>query len=336
MTPGVSVIICCYNSAARLPATIQHLLDQTDTGAIDWEVIVVDNASTDNTYDLALKLLSAGKIHYKVVKEPVPGLAMARVKGLQTSKYEYLLYCDDDNHLAANYVSLSFDIMQKNPLIGILGGVGEAVFESNEPFWFKQYCHSFAVGDQSDSPNDLSKVEEVYGAGCVIRKTFMNLLGASGFKLMLMGRTATAVISGDDSELCLMAHFFGYEVWFHRGLRFGHLMSEGRMNWKYMKRLYHGFGRSQAYIKVYKHIQEGKQIHNKNLRLPFWLDTFIHKAKYIVAFYPKVFGKMNEEGNPDVLRFHAMLGEASEIWKLKQKYSDLFDTVLANQNAGHK
>src|SRR5260370_31920760 len=50
---GVSVIICCYNSSAKLPATLGRLRSQRDTEAIPWELIVVDNASSDDTVAVA-------------------------------------------------------------------------------------------------------------------------------------------------------------------------------------------------------------------------------------------------------------------------------------------
>ena len=71
---------------------------------------------------------------------------------------------------------------------------------------------------------------------------------------------------------------------------------------------------------------------NQNLRLPFWLDTVIHRVKEMVKFYPKISGKMNEEGNEDVLRYCGMRGEISELWRLKEKYSQVFETVYANVN----
>ena len=327
MVPGVSIIICCYNSVARLPVTFQHLFAQKNTEAINWEVIIVDNASTDGTFDTALKLLAQGNIAYQVVKELTPGQAAARLKGYEVSKYEYLLYCDDDNHLADNYIATAFDIMQKNQHIGILGGIGEAIFEGTEPFWFKQYCRNFAVGEQSESPETFSRVEEVYGAGSVMRKTFLQRLFGSGFKTMLVGRTATQLTSGDDTELCYMTRFFGYEVWYHRGLKFKHLMSAGRMQWGYLKKLYGGFGRMNIYIHAYKYVALNNKVPSDNLRFPLWFDTLLHKVRYILNYYPKVIWKINKEGDADALRFIAMQAEAKEIWSLKKNYIGVYQSI---------
>jgi len=52
---GVSVIICCYNSANKIKNVLKHLEEQKGTELIPWEVIVVDNASSDYTFEVAKK-----------------------------------------------------------------------------------------------------------------------------------------------------------------------------------------------------------------------------------------------------------------------------------------
>ena len=98
MNNGVSVIICCYNSSERLFETLSHLKSQK-TNNLNWEIIVVDNASTDDTFHVAEQMLRSSGLQYQIVKEPIPGLINARLKGETVSQYEFLLYCDDDNWL---------------------------------------------------------------------------------------------------------------------------------------------------------------------------------------------------------------------------------------------
>jgi len=326
MTPGVSVIICCYNSSKRLSETLTHLMNQQYRG-FGFEIIVVDNASTDDTSEVARKILSPGTAEFQIVQEPQSGLSYARRKGYSTARFEYLLYCDDDNWLAPNYIQLVFESMTNNLKIGILGGLGEAVFEITEPVWFKKYEIDFAVGEQSTANESLSRVEEVYGAGFTIRKAYLDKLFASGFKSILSDRKGNQLISGGDVELCYLVKYFGYEVWYNRDLKFKHLMTAPRLNWLYMKRLYEGNGRTNVYTFAYKYFEKHNNIPGENLRLPFWLDTFIHKVKYTVNYFPKVMWKMNKAGDEEVLRFIAMKAEAREIWTLKEKYSELYRTI---------
>ena len=327
MATGVSVIICCYNSSSRLNETLSHLKKQKVNG-FGFEIIIVDNASTDDTAACAGRLLTSGPvIDFTIVNEPESGLSFARRKGYETAKYEFLLYCDDDNWLDENYVQLSRETMLINTKIGILGGLGEAVFEIPEPAWFKQYEIDFAVGEQSPGKETLSKVNEVYGAGFTIRKDYMDKLYGSGFKSILSDRKGDQLISGGDVELCYLAKYFGYEIWYHRGLKFKHYMTKPRLSWGYMKRLYAGNGATNVYTVAYKYIERYDKVPGTDLRLPFWLDSFFHKIKSIRKFRSIVKHKMNKEGDAEVLRYIAMKAEAGEIWNLKGKYLEVYQSI---------
>jgi glycosyltransferase involved in cell wall biosynthesis len=312
----------------RLPATIQHILAQKNTSAINWEVIIVDNASTDDTALCAKRILNGGDgIDYTFTYEYESGLSYARKKGYCTAKYEYLIYCDDDNWLSENYLQLSYKTMSENPKIGILGGRADAVFEGPEPTWFRKFMIDFAIGEQSAAAESLSCVNEVYGAGFIIRKAYLDTLYKSGFKSILSDRKGSQLVSGGDTELCCLAKHFGFEVWYNRDLRLKHLMTRGRLNWNYMKQLYAGNGKTIVYTHAYKYVDLHNDVPLQNLRLPFWLDTFIHKLKYILNFYPKVLWKMNAIGDEDVLRFIAMKAEAKEIWRLKSDYLKIYQSI---------
>src|SRR6185437_9101472 len=96
---------------------------------INCELIIVDNASNDGTADVAVKeweALKNDEIEFKVVFEPAAGLSNARKKGVKVSKYEYLIFCDDDNWLKNDYANTVFDFFNNNPQAAIVGGCGEA------------------------------------------------------------------------------------------------------------------------------------------------------------------------------------------------------------------
>ena len=111
---GISVIICCYNSSKRLPDTLKHLASQKLAKDINWEVIVIDNASTDDTAVIAQREWDSYRQlspAFTVLKEPRPGKNFAFKTGVYAAKYEYLLTCDDDNWLSPDYIKLAFDFM---------------------------------------------------------------------------------------------------------------------------------------------------------------------------------------------------------------------------------
>lgn len=102
---SVSIVICCHNSAKRLPDTLKHLLIQEVPDNLQWEVIVVDNVSTDNTAQVARSLWpDDAPAPLQVVSEPEPGLSNARKRGFMEAKYELVSFVDDENWLAPDWV----------------------------------------------------------------------------------------------------------------------------------------------------------------------------------------------------------------------------------------
>ena len=97
MDKGISVIVCCYNSALRLPETIRHISLQIVESDIDWEVIIVNNTSADETTRVANEEFTKyNSITYKIVDQPIAGLSAARALGIEVSEFEYLIFCDDE------------------------------------------------------------------------------------------------------------------------------------------------------------------------------------------------------------------------------------------------
>src|SRR5688500_1328738 len=102
MRLGISVIVCTYNGAALLPETIRHIAQLHVRPDIDWEFIIIDNASTDDSAQVALSEWSKyrSSVRFSLLTQPRQGLTYARELALEKSKYEFVLFCDDDNWLA--------------------------------------------------------------------------------------------------------------------------------------------------------------------------------------------------------------------------------------------
>lgn len=128
---GVSIIICCYNSASRLSQTLAYLKMQKYFDGIVWEVIVVDNASTDNTAQMAIDCWGLnGPVPLHIIVEPIPGLSNARRKGILEANYEFISFIDDDNWVASDWVSKVIQVFNDYPSAGACGGKAKPVFES--------------------------------------------------------------------------------------------------------------------------------------------------------------------------------------------------------------
>jgi glycosyltransferase involved in cell wall biosynthesis len=326
---GISVIICCYNSEHRLPQTINHLIAQSFNG-FRVEIILVDNASTDNTSIVAFDLLkSQSKISYKIVKEPIPGLSNARKKGIDSSSYDVLLFCDDDNWLNPSYLATTYNLLIKHEDIMLLGGIGEPVFEKEKPIWFDEFQLNFACGKlTTNETNELEYGSFVYGAGMSIRKAFFEQLEKINFSSVLSDRKGNELSSGGDTEYCIVANMLGYKIANSNKLTFKHFMSDGRMNFNYLKQLHRGFGKTRVYTQLYNDVISNSEISGKNLKLPFWKDKLIHKKRELYKMYPKIlFAFLFKNSRDIILKFEAQKGEVEERNKLKADITNVYTLV---------
>lgn len=242
---GVSVVICCYNSSELLPETLRKLFNQDVPSHIEWEIIVVDNASTDNTARIAQEMYERSSFlqPFKVVHESEPGLSNARKKGFESANYEFVILCDDDNHPESDYVKRAYDLMMSDESIGIAGGQSRGKFESEPPFWFDEWKNSYAIGRQSGKSEELTGSKRyVWGACMIVRRSAFQELNAGNFSSLLSDRRGTSLTSGGDTELCFALSKLGYKIHYDSGLKFSHYITENRMKWDYLLRLFNGFG----------------------------------------------------------------------------------------------
>ncbi len=333
LKPGISVIVCCYNSAKRIELTLEHLVNQEFQSKLDWEIILIDNNSTDDTAKVASKHMSlyGSKVSFRVVQESTPGLSHARNKGFAESVYEIVLMVDDDNSLAPNYVEGVFAGFEDDQKIGMVGGLGIAQLEESPPDWFEKYANCFAVGNQH--VDESREIEHLYGAGLALRLNALNKIKASGFSSILTDRTGSNLMSGGDTELCYVFRMAGYQLKYLQQLTFKHHLPKGRVNWNYVRRLYSGFGKTKAFMETYTAVASGQALPVEG-KLPFWRDRITYLLGNLLSDFPiltaGLFSKL--EGNDRILTATAKLGHIQKIYQLKSKYLDNYRKVFALQS----
>ncbi len=272
----ISVIICCYNSEQLIKDTLRYLSKQQLKSSLVFEVVLVDNNSTDNTVVIAKDLWNRLKpeIPLKVVSEKVPGLSHARKTGVLASRGEIIVFCDDDNWLQSDYLNIAFEIMKANPAIGALGGQSKGVLEVEEPSWWQNKQSDYAVGKQAAIDGDISKKGFVWGAGIVVKRENMISLYEAGLKPLVLGRTGKVQSSGDDSEICKWMLLLGYRLWYSDKLQFIHYIQRERLTKMYLEKLLKGHADSQNILSVYDWFI--------NNHIYQFLENFTFRKRYFV------------------------------------------------------
>ncbi len=279
MAAGVSIVLCTYNGAERLPETIGHIARQKVSEGILWEVIIVDNNSNDNSAEIANNEWNKyGCATSFIVKhQPKQGLTPAREMGFATALYDYILLCDDDNWLCENYVENAFHLMHQHPEIGILGGVGELVYEQEPPGWLWDF-RILASGPQAWESGRVKR-NLVYGAGAVIRKEGLELLKKSNFVFMLSDRNGNQLASGGDHELCYVFALAGYEIWYNEQLGFKHFITKDRLTWEYYQKYIQESSQCFPVLEAYKIL-----LQIKTYSILFWAHLFRSLVYFIKNF----------------------------------------------------
>jgi len=129
---------------------------------VQWEVLIIDNASTDETAAVATSCWPAGApAPLRVVPEPEPGLTHARHRGFGEASFEFISFIDDDNWICADWVETVFEVMTGHPDVGVCGSVNEPVCEGTPPWWFERFKTVLAITADDAPIGDLTPLGEV-------------------------------------------------------------------------------------------------------------------------------------------------------------------------------
>jgi len=167
----ISAIVCTYNRSELLGGALHTLCHQT-LDKSEYEVIVVDNNSTDGTRELVEEFCRRFS-HVRYCFEPKQGLSHARNRGWREARGENVAYIDDDAHAGNNWLETAlvlFTNIKPTPLC--LGGPVMPFYSTTKPIWFKDEIRTWG-----DSPRYLRPGESFSGLNMVWRKEIVETLG---------------------------------------------------------------------------------------------------------------------------------------------------------------
>ncbi|MEO1592097.1 MAG: glycosyltransferase family 2 protein [Cyanobacteria bacterium J06632_22] len=200
--PIISAIICTHNRDQYLGAAIDSLLSQSFDR---YEVIVVDNASTDKTAAVVKARLGDARLRY--VHEPTLGLSVARNRGAQESQGQILAYLDDDAEASEQWLLALARVFEAHEKVAIAGGKVTLLWPdavTAPPNWLSDELASglgaYDLGDELTfitNPNLTPR-----GLNYAIRKTFLDAVG--GFDANL-GRVGKNLLSNEELHMTQLA-----------------------------------------------------------------------------------------------------------------------------------
>ena len=235
---SAAVVVCCHNSRSRLPSTLKAL--SLTEQRLSVEVVLVDNASTDGTGEYAAEVWRELGVPFplRVVAEPNPGLSNARRRGVFAAQNDIVIFCDDDNLLDPDYISIAVSTFA-DPTVGAVGGQATPIFESQDvDNAVYSHGHWLALGVQALGSADVTNERGyLWGAGLAAPRSLLSLIYSCPTFPVMLGRSGKALSSGDDSELCWALRVLGKRLVYREELRLSHRIPSARTQLSYFQGL---------------------------------------------------------------------------------------------------
>ena len=251
MEPLLTAVICTRNRARFLTKCIDSLLGQT-AGRECYEILIVDNGSTDNTREI---IAGYGE-KIRSVYEPVAGLSRARNTGWQNGLGKYVGYIDDDAFAEPTWVeSVLWTFREVKPKPAWVGGPIALDWETARPAWInEEMLTPLGYLYWGEMPRLLTREERLGGGNSAYPLDIMQELG--GFDERL-GRGAATLLSGEETELQKRIEARGGTLYYHPGMGINHFVGRERVKPEWFYRRYFWGGVSDYFMS--KTLAEGTE-----------------------------------------------------------------------------
>jgi glycosyltransferase involved in cell wall biosynthesis len=222
----LTLAICTRNRAARLRRLLEGLTRQHTVDA-PWEVLVVDNGSTDGTAAVAAGF--AGRLPLRHLCEPCIGLSNARNRAVEEAAGEVIVWVDDDVEVPESWLGAWVDGIRAHPGASFFGAGVRVVFDVEPPTWIRACWSRLApLFAERVVPVEGGLVDPGYlpfGANFAVRTAVQR--GARYDPSL--GRRGTSVYGGEETTLLSALVQAGHEGRWIAGAELDHVMEPARV-----------------------------------------------------------------------------------------------------------
>ena len=285
----LSVVVPTLNRKNSLKTTLNSIAKQTLPQS-EFEVIVVDNGSTDET-ETVVKSFHPKIKNFQYLYTVEPGLHVGRHLGLKKSKSSILVYTDDDIEAFPGWLAAIKDTFKEDKKTCLVGGKNLPKFEVDPPVWLKEiwskkskYGKAYSYLSISDLGNKVKKINPYYIWGCnfSVRKSI--LIESEGFHPDGMPSGLTKYRGDGESYIARFVLSKGYKSIYNPQASIFHLISKEKMTIDYLCKKAYMAGVSESYAKIRygaddysAKVQAKPAIKNRLRRIPSKLNNFLKK-----------------------------------------------------------
>jgi len=240
----LSIIICSYNRASYISDALTSLYNQSSE-LDNFEVIIVDNNSTDNTKEVYVIWRQTNMNgQFTFISETKQGASFARNTGATIAKGEWVCFMDDDAVATPNYVENILKHIHNKPDAVGFGGRIIPKYIPSEPKWMSYYVSSL-VGNFDYAPIACAFENGKYPleSNMIVKKSVYDQIG--GFNVNLPGVVGTLRIGGEGKELFYKILALGHIIYYDPAICVHHVVEVKKLTSEYMYRVASGIGRGE-------------------------------------------------------------------------------------------
>lgn len=244
-----SIIICTHNRCDVLRETLPALFAELRSAAAPMEVLVVDNASTDDTARVVDALCASSGLAARRVLEPRLGLNHARNAGYRAAASDILWYLDDDavvRHGWGTAIAAAF----ADPGVAMVAGAVELRWPVRRPSWLPGELTGHYSGlDLGPVERDMRWPEIPFGVNMGLRRSLVESLGRFRDDL---GRYGTNLLSNEDKEFAYRVYQAGGRVRYVPSAAVDHIVPPERTRFMWLVRRSYWNGVSDVRLAKYR------------------------------------------------------------------------------------
>ncbi|MBI2527050.1 MAG: glycosyltransferase [Candidatus Rokubacteria bacterium] len=233
----MTVMVCTHNRAPSLRHTLEALAAQRSPVAVDWEIVIVDNNSRDETATVVREFAARAPAPVTYLFEPRQGVSWARNAGVAVGKGEVVAFTDDDVRPASDWVAMLWTLLSESKA-DMIGGRILPDWSGPLPGWLARNRWLYGNLALVDHEHREWLVQErgtlqLWCANLAARRSLLDTIGPFDVTL---GRVGTRLKSGEDVDMVRRALAAGAHVLYDPRLVVWHKIPEERMRPSYFRR----------------------------------------------------------------------------------------------------
>lgn len=274
----LSLIVATYNRSASLIRALESVAQQ-NAPASEWECIVINNNSTDDTQERFAEFVAVHPdLNMRMVTELRQGLSFARNRGIRESEAEYIAIIDDDERISPDFITSYISLFDSTPDAVAAGGPIVAEYPSGRPRWMSHFTERPIANTMyfGDKVREFPEGRIPGGGNMAMRRSAVRRYGVFDTSLGYVGES---LVGGEECDLFERLRIAEAKYYYVPTAVMYHIIPPEKLTANYLSRLSYNIGVSQLRRALY--YRRRARVRIKELFK--WVVTLVLALWYLVT-----------------------------------------------------